>query len=160
MKLFYIYKIYNKINGKVYIGKTSNIKKRWIQHLSDARRHKTNSPIHNAINKYGEENFTIQEIDCDAGKLKSNMLEQWWIEYYKSYIGKYGDKFGYNLTAGGDGMQSGTLAGERNPKSKLTNEQADSIRSSKESTKQLATQYGVDRTTIQRIRSGSIRNKN
>ena len=44
--------------------------------------------------------------------------------------------------------------GERNPKSKLTKEQAMEIRSSVDTTKDLVARYGIGRTTIQRIRSG------
>lgn len=47
-------------------------------------------------------------------------------------------------------------AGEGNPKAKLTAEQAREIRMDRRKTKTLAEAYGVDRTTIQRIRRGSL----
>ena len=65
----YIYKITNKLNDKVYIGQTvKNCQKRWTQHKSAARTAKNNKIIfYNAINKYGEDNFTIDviyEVSC------------------------------------------------------------------------------------------------
>ena len=65
----YIYKVTNNINNKVYIGQTStSIEKRWTQHKSAARTAKNNKIIfYNAINKYGEDNFTIDviyEVSC------------------------------------------------------------------------------------------------
>jgi group I intron endonuclease len=55
----FIYKITNKINGKVYIGKTvRTVEQRWAQHLADA--HRRSSPLlHNAIRKYGSDAFNI-----------------------------------------------------------------------------------------------------
>ncbi|SPU44286.1 HNH endonuclease [Brevundimonas diminuta] len=46
--------------------------------------------------------------------------------------------------------------GAKNPKAKLTGEQAAAIRADNRSTKAVASDYGVDRTTIQRIRRGSL----
>lgn len=56
-----IYKITNTINGKCYIGQTtSNINKRWSQHIYNA---KTQSQkcrfLENAIKKYGKENLPL-----------------------------------------------------------------------------------------------------
>lgn len=61
----YIYKITNKINGKVYIGKTLNsIQKRWREHLIDSKKRRCEKrPLYSAINKYGEENFEIEQIE-------------------------------------------------------------------------------------------------
>lgn len=51
----YIYLIENKLNKHKYIGQTSQtIKKRWMQHKSDAKIF--NYPLYRAINKYGEKN--------------------------------------------------------------------------------------------------------
>jgi DNA-binding XRE family transcriptional regulator len=52
------------------------------------------------------------------------------------------------------GSQNNWATGTDNPKAKLTPEQVCAIRSSREKTKDLAAQYGVNRTTIQRIRAG------
>ncbi len=94
----YIYKITNKINDKVYIGKTLNsIQKRWREHLIDSKKRKCEKrPLYSAINKYGEENFEIEQIEeCSHDIL--NERECHWIEYYGSF------KNGYNTTIGGDG---------------------------------------------------------
>lgn len=94
----YIYKITNKINGKVYIGKTLNsIQKRWKEHLIDSKKRKCEKrPLYSAINKYGEKNFEIEQIEeCSHDIL--NERECYWIEYYGSF------KNGYNATIGGDG---------------------------------------------------------
>lgn len=48
--------------------------------------------------------------------------------------------------------------GEGNPKAKLTREQAMAIRSDGRPTKAVAATYGVDRTTVQRIRRGALWN--
>lgn len=54
--MHYIYIIQNKINLKIYVGQTNNIKTRWNSHKSAARRQDKHdfSYIHRAINKYGE----------------------------------------------------------------------------------------------------------
>lgn len=94
----YIYKIENKLNGKVYIGKTmTTIQKCWKQHRNDAGKEKCqNRPLYRAIKKYGIDNFFIEEIEeCDGDILSDR--EKYWIEYYNSF------KCGYNATIGGDG---------------------------------------------------------
>lgn len=51
----YIYKITNKINGKVYIGKTTKtVQERWKEHLRESRTERSeNRPLYRAIRKYG-----------------------------------------------------------------------------------------------------------
>lgn len=90
-----IYKITNKINGKVYIGQTVySLRKRWATHCS---KHSNCPAIHAAIEKYGKENFTVEQIDiaCDLDELTKK--EQYWIEYYDCISPK-----GYNLKGGGN----------------------------------------------------------
>ena len=94
----YIYKITNLINNKCYIGKTLNtIQERWREHCSDyKKRDEEKRPLYSAMNKYGIENFKIEEIEqCNEDIV--NDREKYWIEYYGSF------KKGYNATLGGDG---------------------------------------------------------
>ena len=53
------------------------------------------------------------------------------------------------------GKMNNWSKGAKNPKAKLTNEQARAVADSNESTKILAEQYGVNYSAIQRIRSGT-----
>ena len=94
----YIYKVTNKINGKIYIGKTiQTIEKRWKEHCSDYKRERCEKrPLYCAMNKYGIENFEISLVEeCNENILSER--EKHWIEYYGSF------KYGYNATIGGDG---------------------------------------------------------
>lgn len=94
----FIYKITNQLNQKCYIGKTMlSIQERWIQHLRDAvKDNRNNRPLYKAINKYGKDNFIIEQIEECSDKIV-NEREQYWIKYYNSYHN------GYNATLGGDG---------------------------------------------------------
>ena len=92
----YIYKITNDINDKIYIGKTEfDIQKRFYEHCKDSKRGYTNRPLYNAMNKFGIEHFSIEEIEQYKENLEQR--EQYWIQYYDSFYN------GYNATLGGDG---------------------------------------------------------
>ena len=59
-----IYKITNKINGKIYIGQTiQTLNARMRQHLSPPKSH-TISAIDAALKKYSINSFTIEIIDA------------------------------------------------------------------------------------------------
>ena len=92
----YIYQITNKINGKVYIGKTEfSIEKRFKEHCRDFLREKNEKrPLYAAMRKYGVENFEISLIEETDNP---NEREIFWIEYFGTF------KYGYNATLGGDG---------------------------------------------------------
>lgn len=56
-----IYKIVNKINGKFYIGSSTDIKRRYSRHLSDLKKNKhDNQHLQLAWNKYGPEVFLFE----------------------------------------------------------------------------------------------------
>lgn len=98
----HIYKVTNKINGKVYIGQTiQNVKDRWYRHCgySGLSKKEMNMHIKRAILKYGKENFIVETLeDCDVSELDDR--EKYYIEFYNSY------KEGYNSTTGGyDGLR-------------------------------------------------------
>lgn len=94
----YIYKITNTVNQKGYIGKTTNsIEKRWKEHKHDyTRDYCKDRPLYRAMNKYGIENFIIEQLEEVDIKDLSNR-EIYWIEYYHTFSN------GYNATLGGDG---------------------------------------------------------
>ena len=90
-----IYKITNKLNGKVYIGQSRDIDARWRQHINA----KDDVLIHNAIKKYGKENFSFEVLlECPAEML--NDWERDMIALYDCISPK-----GYNLTEGGGGCK-------------------------------------------------------
>ena len=94
MKKYTIYIHKNKINGKVYIGQTSQEpKKRW----DNGRGYETSSKFYNAILKYGWNNFEHIILYTNLTLEEANQKEQELIEQYKSYE----DDFGYNITHGG-----------------------------------------------------------
>lgn len=90
-----IYKITNKVNGKIYIGQTiGTIQNRWNSHC----RNKKFSLITAAINKYGRENFTIEEIAKCETREELNMREAMFIYAF----GSHKRDIGYNIMEGGD----------------------------------------------------------
>lgn len=87
----FIYKITDKVTGKSYIGQTrKSVEFRWRQHKNS----KDYRDLHKAIQKYGEENFSVETLkECDVDE-----LDKW--EIY--YISKYNTfENGYNMTKGG-----------------------------------------------------------
>lgn len=103
--MYYIYIIKNKINNKVYIGKTGDPEERWNKHLSAARNENEGEcfVVHRALNKYGSENFDFSVIEEVVAEPEVLEREIYWIAFYKSNICRYGNDFGYNLTDGGEG---------------------------------------------------------
>lgn len=101
MKYFYLYKIINIINGKIYIGQSVNPLGRWRRHKSDAKIGKNKKHFANAIRKYGAHNF-IFEVIAQARSLED--IDQSEIDCIKQY--KSSDKnYGYNVALGGNGKR-------------------------------------------------------
>lgn len=94
-----IYKATSATTGKVYIGQTSqSLQERINQHNSHAYGHQYNYHFHNAIRKYGADDFNYEIIEDNIiSKDILNEREKYWISYYNSYYE------GYNSTMGGDG---------------------------------------------------------
>lgn len=129
----FIYKITNKVNNKVYIGQTRyTIEFRWRQH-----QHKNdNTYFHNAIHKYGIENFEVEmleEVDVEL----LNEREIFYIAKYDSF------NSGYNLTIGGDGNRTLLLDDKY--------EEIKSMYLSGFSSNKIAVLYKVDKATIVKI---------
>lgn len=88
-----IYKVTNKVNGKIYIGQTiRKMSYRWSQHGAK----KDNGFFARAIRKYGKENFTV-EILASAFTIEYlNELEIFFIKKFNSLSPN-----GYNIDLGG-----------------------------------------------------------
>ena len=94
----FIYKITNKINGKVYIGKTKlPIEDRFKKHIKCAE-NRVNRHLYDAMNHYGYENFEMCLVESCDGESVLSERETFWIKEYNSQ-----SPVGYNMTVGGDG---------------------------------------------------------
>lgn len=84
-----IYLVTNNVNGKRYIGKTTQaIEKRWYQHCKNAE-YGIDTYLYRAIRKYGKDNFTV-EVLCEGLDDEEILM----IEHHSPE---------YNMTKGGDG---------------------------------------------------------
>lgn len=91
-----IYKVTNKVNGKIYIGQTvRTLEQRKWQHL-DAAKHGCKTHFYNAIRKYGEDNFVFEVIDEASSIQELNALERYYIAKFNCI------KEGYNMVDGGN----------------------------------------------------------
>ena len=101
MKKQGIYILTNRLNGKQYVGKDSNLPSRINQHLAGKA---PDSPaIHNAIKKHGRDAFHIEVVEYPGASHEAlNTIETWHITRLGSY------ENGYNCTKGGEGWDSET----------------------------------------------------
>jgi len=91
-----IYKITNKINGKVYIGQTTGSFDR--RYSSNLERNTSSEHLRSSIRKYGIENFEIEkELFVAKTKEELDELERRLIRQYNSND----PAFGYNSSDGG-----------------------------------------------------------
>lgn len=91
---YYVYKHTNNINGKIYIGITSQIpKNRWL----NGKGYLGNDYFTKSINKYGWNNFNHEILYENLKKEEAEQKEQELIAYHKSN----NRDFGYNIDNGG-----------------------------------------------------------
>ena len=97
-----IYKITNKINGKIYIGQSNNIQRRFSEYQN--RGAASRIPVDVTIQKYGKENFNFEIIEeCTIEQL--NQRETYWINHFNSI------ENGYNCSVGGEQQSIGSNNG-------------------------------------------------
>lgn len=93
-----IYKIVNRINGKVYIGQSISIERRFIQHRNEGFNLNSRAyeyPLYKAIRKYGLKNFIFEIIEeCPVEEL--NAKEKFYISEFNSTE----KEKGYNISFG------------------------------------------------------------
>lgn len=91
-----IYRITNLRTQEAYIGKSTNIKNRWTQHIKTTLGIGTiaNSSFHKVLKDEGIDNFSFEVLEeCD--KSIYGKRENYWIDFYDT------KKFGYNEKDGG-----------------------------------------------------------
>lgn len=89
-----IYRITNMVNGKMYVGQTTrSLSQRWREHCSNSS---GCTYLHNAITKYGKENFKVEQIDIALDQEELDYKERQYIMCYNTLVPN-----GYNLTDGG-----------------------------------------------------------
>lgn len=96
-KSWFLYKVTNLLDGKLYIGVTKNFERRKKQHHLNTKQKK--GLLSRAIGKYGKENF-IFEVICEGSESYIYELETKAIITYNSNVTT---GHGYNLSAGGKG---------------------------------------------------------
>ena len=129
-----IYIIRNKINNKVYIGQSWNIKSRLNDHKRNLRNNKSaNIHLQRAYNKYGFENFEfepfldlswVMNLDKNVAQIILDETEKYWINYFGGKDcndvynikdggmgGKYSDEHKKRLSL----IQTGKFSGKNNP---------------------------------------------
>lgn len=88
-----IYTITNKINGKIYVGKSNHFFSRKSHHVVDLRNNSHNNEhLQKAWNKYGEENFLFEVLEeCEKEFLYSQ--EHYWC----NILNTFDHNCGYNI---------------------------------------------------------------
>ena len=94
--MYTVYQHLNKINGKIYIGITSQIpEKRWG---ANGCNYKSSPHFYSAIQKYGWDNFEHIQIIDHLTRWNACCFEKFFIMFYRTN----NSNFGYNCTSGGE----------------------------------------------------------
>lgn len=162
--------------GKVYVGGSKNISKRWGRHRSEGRRGVNwNAPLQASFNEHGVDAHRFEVLELVENLDELDAREQHWIDSFDPAV-----LFNRNPTAGSPKGQKRTgeqratcravlsrpevkakLVGERNSFSKLTESSVIDIkaalntRSGEHGLRSfLASKYGVHPTAISKIATG------
>ena len=95
-----VYKIFNKVTGKIYVGWTSiSLEERWVRHVRADKK----CYIQQCIKKYGSENFEARVLfsfDCNEQAIAKEieLIREWQLN-----ISRHPEGIGMNMTDGGEG---------------------------------------------------------
>lgn len=88
-----VYTITNLVNKHIYVGETTNLESRFIEHLRrlTSNRH-VNNHLQSSCNKYGIHNFEFEVLEfCEA--IDSKKREHYWV----TYLHTLDKSIGYNI---------------------------------------------------------------
>ena len=146
----FIYKITNKINGKIYIGQTNNPTRRFQEHRAKGYGQEEEKVLYKAFDKYGIENFSFEIIEETKDY---NEREKYWIKFYNCTTPN-----GYNMSEGGENPP--TFYGKDHP---LCSHSEDTVllvkkmlKETKISSKEIANLTGYNTSSINRINLGEL----
>lgn len=108
MRKYIIYK-HTSPSGKVYIGQTC---KKPIERWNGGRGYKRSPHFYSAILKYGWDNIKHEIITTYLTKKEADWVEKYLIAYYHSTDNRYG----YNITKGGEGSYGYRCSEEKKKK--------------------------------------------
>ena len=94
-----IYKLTCIINGKIYIGKSYNIRQRLYRHRLDGRKLKSDNYFYRAVAKHGWDNFVIEVMET-FDNFDKNKDSPMLLEKEASYIRAFksnDENIGYNV---------------------------------------------------------------
>lgn len=142
-----IYKITNLLNGKIYIGQSIHPQKRWKEHCQKAKNKGDSFPIHLAIAKYGENNFSFNILEWTED---FDEEEKRFIKIFNSLTPN-----GYNVSKGGP---TPILSGDNHPKSTISDKNVllviKELKQNKLTDREIAKKYNVSDKVIADINHG------
>lgn len=148
-----IYRIVNTVNDMVYVGLSTNPKKRISAHMTG----KGSPLLGAAVDEYGRGVFISQTIECYNEPIEANRRAQTYIMRNNAL-----HPFGYNKSIGGQGSsghvwdleQRAGVTGSNNKRSKLTESQVAGIYWDARTRSVIAKEYGISTTMVTKIKRG------
>ena len=101
----YVYKIVNKINGKIYVGQTTEkLNQRCSRHMGYQKDDK-DTKFYRAVRKYGKSNFYIELIEEVKTLEELNTREEYWIRKLDTVENGQNSYYG-GYSSGGDTLSN------------------------------------------------------
>ena len=125
-----VYFIKNNVNGKVYVGSSSNIYRRWTTHKRELKHKKHHSvKLQNSFNKYGCDAFSYLLAESSKCTKDMALKEAKWIEFFDSVDNGYNiNPFPYQVGLMPKSEQHKKRIGEAHIGRKLSEESKEKIR--------------------------------
>lgn len=96
-----IYIAINRVNQKIYVGKTSKtLEERRRKHVGASKYEVDSFRFHRALLKHGERNFSWRVLEDEIEEPELGQLEAYYIDFFSSYF----PQIGYNMSTDVSGL--------------------------------------------------------